>query len=286
MNAARRMMLRKKQQAAISYKDRIGSFYSTVGLKSDGTLVGVGLNGNGELNFGGASGFSKIYCAQGTIGGVRPDGTCRVFTNLSATNIAIANAATGVHSLALNGGQIALVKLDGTVQLIGGTDYNMGGIVGWTNIDRIEQAPNNSAFNVGLKKDGTAVSNGLSVSHWTDIVQIATRGQWQGDGAIGLKANGSLMVAGNPSGWATASTWTDLIDICIGKTFIAAVKANGTVVMAGSNSYGAMSAAQWTDIVAIAGRGESVIGLKKDGTVVALGWNAFGQCNTSTWDLF
>ena len=64
------------------------------------------------------------------------------------------------------------------------------------------------------------------------------------------------------------------------------LKADGTVVAAGSNDHGQCNVDSWKDIVAVATADRSTVGLKADGTVVATGNNDYGQCDVSDWKLW
>ena len=61
------------------------------------------------------------------------------------------------------------------------------------------------------------------------------------------------------------------------------LKADGTVVAAGSHSSGQYDVSGWRDIVAVAAGTERTLGLKADGTVAAIGRNKEGQCDVSGW---
>lgn len=85
--------------------------------------------------------------------------------------------------------------------------------------------------------------------------------------------------------------------ICSADYHIAAVKNDGTVVVAANTSVetlphystqearpkGLENVANWTDIVAIDTTLSHIVGLKRDGTVVAAGANTFGECDVSGW---
>ena len=85
--------------------------------------------------------------------------------------------------------------------------------------------------------------------------------------------------------------------ICSADYHIAAVKNDGTVVVAADTSVetlphystqearpkGLENVEAWTDIIAIDTTLSHIVGLKADGTVVAVGANTFGECNVSQW---
>lgn len=63
----------------------------------------------------------------------------------------------------------------------------------------------------------------------------------------------------------------------------AAVKKDGTVLLAGYRDYRQTQCQEWTDIVSVSTCDGHTAGLKKDGTVVAVGANQWNQCDTSSW---
>jgi alpha-tubulin suppressor-like RCC1 family protein len=60
------------------------------------------------------------------------------------------------------------------------------------------------------------------------------------------------------------------------------LKADGTVVIAGRHAYSEKIQA-WRDIVAIGAGFQHSVGVKKDGTCVAAGMNPDGECNVAEW---
>ena len=66
------------------------------------------------------------------------------------------------------------------------------------------------------------------------------------------------------------------------------LKADGTVLAAGSNEYGQCDVSGWTNVVAVSAGGWHTVGLRSDGTVVATKYTGdqifnFGQCDVSGW---
>ncbi len=105
-----------------------------------------------------------------------------------------------------------------------------------------------------------------------------------GDHTVGLKADGTVVAAGsNDNGQCDASGWTNIIAISAGGLHTVGLKADGTVVATGSNSFHQCDVSDWTDIVAISAGYSHTVGLKADGTVVAVSNNMSGKCNVSGW---
>ena len=87
---------------------------------------------------------------------------------------------------------------------------------------------------------------------------------------IGLKADGTVVAAGsNNSDQCDVTGWTDIVAVSVGSGHTVGLKADGTVVAVGYNYNGECDVTGWTDIVAISAGSSHTIGLKADGTVVA-----------------
>ena len=96
---------------------------------------------------------------------------------------------------------------------------------------------------------------------------------------IGLKADGTVVVAGSMG----SVSWTDIVAISRGYEHTVGLKADGTVVAGGDDGDGQCDVEDWTDIIAISAGFTHTVGLKSDGTVVATGDNYYGQCDVADW---
>ena len=67
--------------------------------------------------------------------------------------------------------------------------------------------------------------------------------------------------------------------VAMGKTHVAAVSADGTVLADGVNDSFQCDVASWRDIVAVAAGDAHTLGLRADGVVLAAGSNAYDQCD-------
>ena len=142
---------------------------------------------------------------------------------------------------------------------------------------------------LGLKTDGTAVSDGNSVDgkcnvgSWKNLVAVTT-GFYH---SVGLRSDGTVVAVGeNDNGQCNVSNWTDIVAIAAGNAHTVGLKADGTVVAthyAGSYYTDQCEVADWTNIVAIAAGNSHTVGLKADGTVTAVGFNDDGQCDVGDW---
>ena len=102
---------------------------------------------------------------------------------------------------------------------------------------------------------------------------------------VGLKADGTVLAAGsNEYGQCDVSGWTNVVAVSAGGFHTVGLKADGTVLAVGINDNGRCDVSGWTDVVAISAGTWHTVGLKADGTVVTAGSNEYGQCDVSGWE--
>ena len=210
-----------------SLDSSLSTFY---GLKSDGTVVAAGDNYQGQRN---VSGWTDIV-----------------------------DVAAGLwHTVGL--------KVDGTVVAVGGSDYGRCDVGSWTDIVAVAAGEFST---IGLKSNGTVVAVGLGFSEyseigsWRDIVAIAAKSEHN---LVGLKADGTV-VTNIDSVKYKVGNWTDIVDVAAGTDHIVGLKADGTVLAVGDNKYGQCKVSDWENIVAVDtdNSGYATIGIKADGTVL------------------
>ena len=209
-------------------------FSHIVGLKSNGSVVAVGLPG-------------EIQCEKCKVGG---------WTD-------VVDIAVGIsHTVGL--------KADGTVVAVGDNKDGQCDVSSWMDIVAIATGRNHT---VGLKSDGTVVAVGdnkdgqCSVSSWTDIVAVTASGLH----TVGLKVDGTVVAVGdNKDGQCDVGSWTDIVDIAAGSAYTVGLKADGTVLAVGSDKYGSCAVSDWKDIVAVDTdiSGHAAVGVRADGTVL------------------
>ena len=104
------------------------------------------------------------------------------------------------------------------------------------------------------------------------------------DYTVGLKADGTVVAAGsNRYGQCNISNWQNIVSISAGGYHTVGLKADGTVVAVGDNSNGQCNVTGWKDIVAVSAGSSHTVGLRADGTVVAVGSNGRSQCDVNSW---
>ena len=253
-----------------------------VGLKSDGTVVAVGKNDEGQCNVSDWTDIVAIYAGDCHTVGLKSDGTV---VAVGSNSNGQCDVSDWTDIVAISAGYYHTVglKSDDTVVAVGDDYDGRCDVSDWTDIVAISAGDYHT---VGLKFDGTVVAVGYQnngrcdVSDWTDIVAISA-GAFH---TVGLKSDGTVVaVGGNKSGRCDVSDWTDIVAISAGDYHTVGLKSDGTVVAVGDNDEGQCDVSDWKDIVAISAGFDCTVGLKSDGTVVAVGGNYDGRCNVSDW---
>lgn len=257
----------------------------TAALKTDGTVIAVGDNDDGQCDVSGWTDVVAISAGSYYTVGLKADGTVVAVGNNKNSQCDVSNWIDIVAISAAYNHTVGL-KTDGTV-VAAGVQCDVSN---WTDIVAISDG---YAYIVGLKADGTVVvadhnvpaetASGYvegNVSDWTDIEAISL-GRWN---KVGLKSNRSVVAVGDNSyGQCDVSSWADIVAISAGDSHTVGLKADGTVVAVGNNNDGQCNVSGWTGIAAIRAGDEHTIGLKADGTMVAVGDNKYGQCDVSGW---
>jgi hypothetical protein len=253
-----------------------------VGLRSNGTVIAVGDNEDGQCNVSKWTDIVSITASGSHTVGLHSDGTV-VAVGCNAAGQCDVSKWTNIVSISTTSGCTFGLKSDGTVIAVGNNIYGRCDVSDWTNIVAVYATMLNT---YGLRSDGTVVAVGYNedgqcnVSGWTDVIAIAANGSY----TVGLHSDGTVVAVGrNISGPCDVSDWTDIMAICVGDDHTVGLRSDGTVVAAGCNAAGECNVSNWTDIVSISASHWCTIGLKSDGTVVAVGYNGDKQCNVSDW---
>ena len=105
--------------------------------------------------------------------------------------------------------------------------------------------------------------------------------------SVGLKSNGTVVVQGsNHSGECEVDNWKNIVDIAAGPGITVGLRADGTILMAG-NTKNYFWARHWENIASITIGGDSVLyGIKADGTIETAGTNERGISLPEDFKLF
>jgi alpha-tubulin suppressor-like RCC1 family protein len=256
-----------------------------VGLKSDGTVVAVGNNEDGQCNVCGWTNITQVTACSGHTVALKAGGTVVAVGDNDYGQCEVGNW-TDIIQVAAGSYHTVGLKADGTVVTVGDNEDGQCEVGSWTDI---VQVTTGYYHTVGLKSDGTVLAVGYpenayygqcEVGNWTDIVQVAAGGCV----TVGLRIDGTVVAVGdNYGGPCNVGNWTDIVQVAAGSYHTVGLKADGTLVAVGDNDYGRRDVDGWTDIIQVAASWGHTVGLKPDGTVVAVGWNYYRQCDVGGW---
>ena len=260
-----------------------GDFH-TVGLRSDGAVIAVGMNDDGQCNVAGWTDIINVAAGYYHTVGAKSNGTA-VAVGFAESGQCNVGGWTNINQVAAGYYHTVGRKSDGSVVAVGANDDGQCNVGDWTGIIQVAAGDYHT---VGLKADGTVVAVGdnyygqCNVSGWTGIIQVAA-GNYH---TVGVKSNGTVVAVGmNDVGQCNVSGWTDIIQVAAGYYHTVGVKSDGTAVAAGPNLLGECDVNTWTGIIQAAAGEQHTVGLRADGTLVAAGDNAYEQCEVGTWDL-
>lgn len=182
------------------------------GLKSDGTVVAVGSNSQGQLNVEGWTDIVAIATGSDFTLGLRSDGTVAVAGDCTSADAMTEtlSAWEDIVAIAAAGNRVVLgLKGDGTVVYF---SYFTFHVEEWTDIVAIAASED---YVAGLRSDGTVVTavleeykswinkDALKVDSWTDVQSIFT----ESNTTFGVQSDGTVLVAGaNATAGAKALT--------------------------------------------------------------------------------
>jgi hypothetical protein len=257
--------------------------YHTVGLESDGTVVAVGLNTNGQCDVDDWENIIEVAVGGYHTVGIESDGTV-VAIGLNTNGQCNVDDWEVIHVAAGHKHTVGL-ESDGTVVAVGDNTYGQCDVDDWTNIVQVAAG---SRHTVGLQSDGTVVSVGWNgfeqcdVGSWENVEQVAA-GYYH---TVGLEPDGTVVAVGwNDSGQCDVVDWENVEQVAAGYHHTIGLESDGTVVAVGDSANGQCNISGWTDIVQVAAGYYHTVGLESDGTVVAVGLNTYGQCNVDEWNL-
>ncbi|MBW4056365.1 MAG: hypothetical protein HIU83_13375 [Proteobacteria bacterium] len=226
----------------------ISTGYTSLALKSDGSVVAWGDNSYGQTNVPAAAQSGVVAVASG-----------------------------GWHELAL--------KDNGSV-IAWGAPWGDNSTVPAAAKSGVVAVAAGYEFSLALKSDGSVVAWGDNTSGQTTVPAAAQSGVVAISAgryfSLALKSDGSVVAWGdNSSGETTIplAAQSGVVAIAAGDQHALALKNDGTLVSWGYSGYGLASiplAAQSSVVAIDAGGGDS-LALKNDGTVVAWGDNSYGQ---------
>ena len=168
-----------------------GTFH-TAGLKKDGTVVAVGNNEVGQCNVEGWYDIVAIDCAASHTMGLKANGTV---IGTGAFHNHDVETWEDIIAIADGGHHSVGLKANGTVVAVGSNYYGQCNVAEWRDIVAITAG---DEFKVGLKGDGTVVATGKNdfgqcdVGYWRNIIAVDATGSMFGSHTVGLCADGRV----------------------------------------------------------------------------------------------
>ena len=242
--------------------------FNTVGLKTDGTVVVVGCNKNGQCKTKSWRNIVAISSGWGVTVGLKADGTVVAvwLNNYGQCNTENWRDIVNIYATREPDAVLGR-KADDTFVAVGRNET-------------IRQDIRDIFDSCALKADDAVVAFGHKTVEWRNIVAVSKGGTQ----IVGLKIDGSVITVGdNSSGQCNTKNWSNIVTISAGTSHTVGLKADGSVIAVGLNTKGQCNTENWKDIVAISAGNSHTVGLKSDGTVVAVGSNCSGQCDTMDW---
>lgn len=183
--------------------------YHTVGLKVDGTVVAVGCNFNGRCNVSSWRDIMSISAGGALTVGLKKDGTV-----VSTMYIPELSGWSDIKKVSTDGDFVVGLKKDGSIvsaEVFKADSFNHY-IYESVDFSKFTNLKEFIPF-VGLKKDGTVVSNRsgndgvYDCTTWTDIIAIAAH-----DNIVGVKSDGTVLstIVNNVKGQCNVFAWTDV----------------------------------------------------------------------------
>ena len=256
----------------------------TVGLKSDGTVVAVGNNGNGQCDVSSWTDIIQVAAGHGYTVGLKSDGTVVAVGNnvyvqceVSSWTDIIQVAAGHCHTVGL--------KSDGTVVAVGSNSSGECKCDGriWTDITQVAAG---DIHTVGLKSDSTVVAVGWNgsgqcdVNDWEQIELVAA-----GHGhTVGQKWDNRVVAVGDNTDHQCDIYYQGggIVQVAAGGNHTVTRLPIGEVIVWGNNDYHQCDVDDWTDICEVAAGSHDTVGLRYNGTVAIAG-SAFGYFEVINW---
>ena len=205
---------------------------------------------------------------------------------LGIEELALARESIAAHSeTTVSSGtrQTAGIKSDGTAVSVG-PGLNECGVADWQDI-RLPLGERKAIGKTESKKTDDTKPEPVTLTLSIDnaLLNETTLSTYRTN-TVGLRADGTVVAAGsNKNGECDVSDWRDIIAVSTGNGCIFGLKANGTVIAIGNNLDEQCEVSNWTNIVAVSAGQWHTVGLRADGTVVAVGSTIDGQCSVSGW---
>ena len=251
-------------------------FYCMTETVIAGTVVGWGLNNDGETTPPEGTDFTVVAAGSSHCLALKADGSI-VGWGGNADGEATPPAGTGYLAIAAGYEHSLALKADGSI--IGWGDESEGRWAIPEGNDFVAIA-DGSFHCLAVKSDGTVVGWGFDLMDQAtppdgnDFVAVAA-GNYH---SLALRSDGSVVCWGHDSdGQGTSPDGNDFVAIDAGRNHNVALKKDGSIFCWGDDSNGQASPPDGNDFVAVAAGMWHSLALKKDGSIVCWGRNEHGE---------
>lgn len=267
---------------AIFSKTLAAGYESSVGVKSDGTVIAVGSDEFGECDVFDWKEIVSVAIGEAHTVGIKRNGRC-VATGCNSDGECDVSTWEDVLVVEVGSDFTVGLKSDGTVIAAGKDKERIMNAFGKERLVCLSASANHI---VGLRSDGSAFAYGdnsygqCDIENWTDIVEVSAGTMH----TLGLKKDGTVIAAGlKRNNRCEVWSWEDIVAISAGGCHSAGLRRDGTVISAGMTREERREIAGWKDIVAISAGDEYLLGLRRNGMVVVCGEDISGECEASEW---
>ncbi|MBR6616065.1 MAG: protein kinase, partial [Lachnospiraceae bacterium] len=152
----------------------------------------------------------------------------------------------------------------------------VAGAENWKNVIQLTDYSHETSGIYGLLEDGTVWESRRNTQADTGdkkIVQLCTNRV--GD-TLGLTEEGTIVVITQSdnfenNGMHQAELWEGIVQVAVGESYVAGLRADGTVIAVGQNYMGQCDVEEWTGVAKIIAGDTCTIGIKKDGSLLVAG---------------
>ena len=150
----------------------------TVGLRADGSCLGCGHNKNGEINIRHWRNITSIIAGTDCTFGIKKDGRVLVAGNNKSGDLTVSHLEDAADIAMAGPGRIVALRKNGTIARVGQENHMRKNFAKWKNIKQISAAPD---YIAGLTRDGKVK---LLAYFWRDSGAEAATYDWDNIQAI------------------------------------------------------------------------------------------------------
>ena len=259
-----------------------------LGLKADGTVMATGDNGSKQCAVDEWTDIVSVKAGQEYSVGLKSDGTL-VTTGSSRHGKRLTSEWTDIRIPADRDALLSAIRPDSiTADETSKQDQTNEGTEeekrAYNQAVKFFEAGEYGKAAIAFGKLGDfRDAREVSLKIWNAIADREVIGSGYGHVAA-LKADGTVLAAGTAeNGRCEVDSWTQIAGISVGTFNTVAIRADGTVFAVGDNQRNECDVGHWTDIASVYSTGFCTFGLRSDGTIIYAG-DAAGSEEVTRWE--